>query len=36
MLIWKSKFTLEALNSISKDTLVEHIGIEFINTKKVT
>lgn len=29
MHIWKQAFTLEALNASSKNTLVEHLGIEF-------
>jgi len=27
--MWKQKFTLEGLNSMSTDTLVTHLGIEF-------
>ena len=26
---WKQQFTLESINAISKDTMVEHLGIEF-------
>ena len=31
MKIWKLDFTLEGLNNTGKDTLGEHIGIEFID-----
>ena len=29
MTIWKSSFTLEDLNAIAKQTMVEHLGMEF-------
>lgn len=31
MSIWKRHFTLEDLNATSKNTLVEHLGIEYIS-----
>jgi 1,4-dihydroxy-2-naphthoyl-CoA hydrolase len=31
MKIWKQEFTLEGLNTTSKNTIGEHIGIEFID-----
>ncbi len=30
-MIWKQPVTLEILNSFSKSTLVEHLGIEFVD-----
>jgi len=30
-MIWKQKFTLEGLNEVSKNTMVTHLGIEFID-----
>lgn len=29
-MIWKNDFTLDGLNNINDDTIVKHIGIEFI------
>jgi 1,4-dihydroxy-2-naphthoyl-CoA hydrolase len=29
-MIWKQKFDLERLNSLNSDTMVEHLGIQFI------
>jgi 1,4-dihydroxy-2-naphthoyl-CoA hydrolase len=29
-MVWKQEFTLAGLNAISSNTLVEHLGIEFI------
>ncbi|MEF1207700.1 hotdog fold thioesterase, partial [Photobacterium damselae] len=31
MSIWKRHFTLEDLNATSKNTLVEHLGIEYVS-----
>lgn len=30
-MVWKQEFTLEGLNVLSKNTMVEHLGIEFVD-----